>query len=61
MLCAWGRWRNFYRCARFPKIFVSASLTRLDVSDNKMGDGGVKLLRDALSERQGFELNCERN
>ena len=35
-----------------PEILVLASLTRLDVSYNLMGEGGVKLLRDALNERQ---------
>ena len=50
-----------HRGACIPKIFVTASLTRLDVSYNNMGDGGVKLLRDALRERQGFDLRCEGN
>ena len=45
-------------CARFPKNFVIGSLTQLDVSHNTMGEGGVTLLRDALKDRQGFELKC---
>ena len=44
-------------------VRVAGSLTRLDVSLNMLNIGGegVKLLRDALNERQGFELRRERN
>ena len=38
---------------------VVGSLTRLDVSHNNMGDGGVKLLRDALRERQDQALDLK--
>jgi len=38
------------------KAVVSASLTRLNVSYNSMRDEGVKLLRDAVSGRERFEL-----
>ena len=39
-------------------LAISASLTRLDVSHNPLDRGGqgVKLLRDAVSARQGFTL-----
>ena len=40
---------------------VTSSLTRLDVSYNSMGEGGVKLLTDALKGRHGFELECQGN
>ena len=40
---------------------VNASLTRLNVSYNSMRDEGVKLLRDAVSGREGFELIDHRN
>ena len=41
------------------KIFVSGSLTQLDVSYNfldSLGGNGVQLLRDAVREREGFVL-----
>ena len=47
--------------AKSPNILVRASLTRLTVSDNSMRDEGVKLLRDAVSGREGFELMDDDN
>ena len=32
------------------------SMTSLDVSNNRMGQQGVKLLEDAVREREGFKL-----
>ena len=40
---------------------VRSSLTRVDVSYNSMKDEGVKLLRDAVSGREGFELMDDDN
>ena len=37
-------------CARFPKIFVSPSLTKILVSYNNLGDEGATILCDALRE-----------
>ena len=39
-------------------LFSTASLTRLDVSYNKLdrGGNGVQLLRDAVRQREGFVL-----
>ena len=39
-------------------LFVSSGLTRLDVSFNNLDRGGqgVKMLRDAVCEREGFTL-----
>ena len=42
--------------ARFPKIFVSASMTQLDVRNNAMGEEGEVVLRKAIEGRYGFEL-----
>ena len=56
MLCVPGLWRNFYRCACFPKIFVSASLTRLNVGFNNLREEGEAALRKAIEGRSGFEL-----
>ena len=42
-------------------VLVRASLTRVNVSYNSMRDKGVKLLRDAVSGREGFELIDHRN
>ena len=39
-----------------PGIVASGSLTKLDVSWNDMKTEGVKLLRNAVQKRKGFEL-----
>ena len=36
---------------------VTASLTRMDVRFNSVGDEGKNMLRKAVEERSGFELN----
>ena len=43
-------------CACFAKNFVRASLTRLDVRVNSLGEEGKAALRKALDGRSGFEL-----
>ena len=40
---------------------VNGSLTRLDVSVNYLGGNGVRLLRDAVREREGFVLVDDAN
>ena len=51
MLCAWGCWRNFYRCACFPKIFVSGSLTAIDVGFNSIGKEAALNLVSIFQEK----------
>ena len=37
-------------CACFPQIFVRASVTKILVSGNRLGDAGATILCDALRE-----------
>ena len=52
--------RNFFgpkgAAALAPAIAANGSLTQLGVQKNSMKDEGVKLLRDAVSGREGFVL-----
>ena len=43
--------------ARFPKIFIIASMTQLDVRNNWFwGEEGKAALRKAIEGRSGFKL-----
>ena len=39
-------------------LLGNAFMTSLDVSFNRLGEEGVKLLEDAVREREGFKLNA---
>ena len=39
---------TIFKCARFPKILVIASVTKILVGRNALGDEGVTILCDAL-------------
>jgi hypothetical protein len=45
-----------YTYARLPKILVIASMTRLDVRHNLIGEEGKAALHEAIEGRSGFEL-----